>query len=174
MLNELKNYLSPVTGAIKTLRCYLADCTLVTDLISKLVITFGVVLLVGGLYLLIIGSGVYTQAGVNTVIITVNWIPGIPFEISALSNVGATMIGLVSWFVGIDLLLVGLGLWVRHKFAQYIALAVFALAAIFQFFEFFYAGIIGSPSAIPELIINGVLAYFIFSRFDAKAQKVKL
>lgn len=170
MLNEVKGYFSPVTDLINKLKKYLSYRIIITDLISKLVITFGVVLIVGGLYLMITASGSapQTSSAINSVLSVADWIPGIPFYINALANNSLTTIGLVSWFVGLDLLLVGLGLWIRDKFARFTALTIFALSALFQFIQFLYAGILGAPTSFIVLCIDAILVYFLLSRFDTQ------
>ena len=107
MLRELKNYLAPVTNYIQKIRGYLSNRPFITDLIAKLVITFGVVLIVGGLYLMIADAGASTQiaqTNLKSVVSTVDWVPGIPFFIGDLVNLSASIVGLVSWFIGVDLL----------------------------------------------------------------------
>lgn len=172
MLEEIKEYFSPFTDSINKLRKYLSDRTLITDLISKLVITFGVVLIVGGLYLMITDAGNSTQT-VETMVSAVDWVPGIPFYIANLENVSASIIGLVAWIVGLDLLLVGLGLWVRNELARFAALAIFALSAYFQLIQFLHLGIVGAPAATVQLCADGFLIYFLFSKFDQKTDAMK-
>ncbi len=170
MLKEVEDYFSPVIDPINKLRKYLSDRILITDLISKLVITFGVVLIIGGLYLMITASSQVpqTSSAINSVVSVADWIPGIPFYIGNLANTSVTTIGLVSWFVGLDLLLVGLGLWVRHKLARFTALAIFALSACFQFIQFLFLGILGASTSVIELCVDIILVYFLFSRFDSQ------
>ena len=163
---------------LRKLKNYLSDRTLITDLLAKLIITFGVVLIVGGLYLIITGASVSTQVAqtnlaAKSAVSTVDWIPGIPFYIGDLANVSVTAIGLVSWILGIDLLLVGLGIWVRHPLARLAALMIFTLAAFFQFVQFLLLGILGSPISIIELCVDGVIVYFLLSKFDSADNSLK-
>jgi hypothetical protein len=115
-----------------------------------------------------------TSSGINTVTSVISWIPGIPFYIGNLANTSSSTVGLVSWFVGLDLLFVGLGLWVRHKFARFTALMIFAFATCLQFIQFLYSGAKGSPASITEFCINGILFYFVFSRFDSQPVSKKI
>ena len=167
MFKEIKKYLSELNSYILKVKKYINDRTLVTDLLTKLVITFGVMLVVGGLYLIMTNPSGSTQ-GAQSIVSTVNWIPGIPFSIGSLVNVGATSVGLVSWFIGIDLLLVGLGFWVRSRIARFIGLTIFILAALFQFVQFMFVGIMGSPASIIELLIDASFIYFISLKFDSQ------
>lgn len=148
---------------------YLSDRALITDYVAKLTITFGVVLIVSGLYLMITNPSASTQASQSlpSAVSAVDWIPGIPFYVGNLSNVAAITVGSVSWILGVDLLLVGLGLWVRHAVARLAALMLFALAAFFQFVQFLFLGIIGSPTSVAELLIDVAFVYCLFSRFDS-------
>jgi len=157
--------LSPVTNSTNKLRKYLFDRVLITDLVAKLVITFGVVLIAGGLYLMLTQASMSAQSIVSAV----SWVPGIPFYVGVLSNVGSSTVGLVVWLIGLDLLVVGLGLWVRHVLARFTALTVFALASCFQFVQCVELGILGAPASAASLCVDAVLAYFLFSRFDSVA-----
>jgi hypothetical protein len=99
----------------------------------------------------------------------VAWIPGIPFIIGDLTSLSAAItIGSVFWIIGIDMLLVGLGLWTRHRFVRLAAILLFSLAAFFQFIEFLFFGVLGSSLSVVELCVDVVLVYFLFSKFDAK------
>ena len=167
MLGEAKNFFSPLTDQINKLKKYLSDRILITDLVSKLVITFGMVLIVGGLYLILTGAGISNQAA-QSMVSAVSWVPGIPFYIGDIANVSASSAGLVSWLIGLDLLLVGLGLWVRHRLARFTALAIFALAALFQFIQFLFLGSLGAPASVFDLCVDVILVFFLFSRFDSQ------
>jgi hypothetical protein len=167
MSQGTKNYFSPLTDSVNEIRKYLSDRALITDLTAKLVITFGVVLIIGGFYLMITDPSGSTQAA-QTIVSVVNWVPGIPFYIGELANSSASIVGLVSWFVGLDLLLVGLGLWIRHRLARFTALIIFVLAAYFQFIQFLYFGFLGAPTSIIELCVDAILVYFLLSKFDSQ------
>lgn len=178
MAKIIDDYLSPITTQVTELRKYLSNRALITDLVAKLVITFGVVLLVGGLYLMLTQPSIAAQSvqsgtAVETVVSTVNWIPGIPFYIGDLANLSSSIVGLVSWIVGLDLLLVGLGLWVRNRLAHFAALAIFALSAYFQFIQFIQWGIVGAPTAVVQLCADVFFLYFLFSKFDQKTNTAK-
>jgi len=148
-----------------------SDRPLVTDIISKLILTFGVVLLVSGLYLMLADSELLGQEPLansarQTATAVVSWVPGLPFSASEMGSCSITAIGLVSWITGIDLLLVGLGVWARNRLALLAAVAIFGLAAGFQFFQFFTLGIIGAPASLVGLGVNGCITYFLFLTFN--------
>jgi len=170
MSSQIKGYFNPLRDLINQLKKYLSDHTLMTDLITKFVLTFGVVLIIGGLYLMLVGvtQPAQTTLAINSVLSVIDWVPGIPFYIGALSNDNAAIIGVVSWVIGLDLFLIGLGLWIRHKLARFLALAIFAIAACFQFVEFLYLGIMGSPPSIVGLCSDAIIAYFLLSKFDSQ------
>jgi hypothetical protein len=164
MAEETKKFLLQI-------KKYIADRTLITNLIANLTITFGVVLIVSGLYFMIFNPSASTQVSqANTsfqsAVSAVNWVPGVPFYFGDLSNVAAVVVGSISWIMGVDLLLVGLGLWARNRLARFAAIMIFVLAAFFQFVQFLYLGVMGSPASIVELFVDGSIAYFLFSRFD--------
>ena len=166
MLRELKNYMSTVDVSFKKFSGYFSDRNLIFDFISKVVITLGVVLLVGGLYLMILNPGSQSSqanAAAQSVIGTLRWVPGIPFYFSDLAGIGVILIGLVFWVMGINLLLTGLGLWARHRLARFIAIIVFAFSACMQFIEFLLSGAIGAPASVVMLAGDATVAYFLFS-----------
>lgn len=77
--------------------------------------TLGVVLLVGGLFLMILDASIKMKADktsfiVQSVVVILDMFPGILLPINDLSDSGITVIGLFSWVIGLDFLLVGLGL----------------------------------------------------------------
>ena len=69
MQKELNNYFFPITDSINKVRKYLSNFSFITDLVTKLVITFGVVLIVGGLYLMITDANQVqqTSSAINSV-----------------------------------------------------------------------------------------------------------
>ena len=160
MTSEVRNYYSKIKEV-------LGNRVLITDNICRLTITFGVVLIIGGLYLMIVNPSGSAQA-IQTVASTVNWIPGIPFYIGDLIRNGPALIGLISWITGIDLLFLGMGLWVRHRIARFTALFIFVLASFFQFAQFLTLGIIGSPASIIELLADAAIILFLLFRFDSR------
>jgi hypothetical protein len=102
-----------------------------------------------------------------------DWIPGIPFYIGDLAKNSITVIGLVSWILGIDIFLIGLGIWVRHQLARFAALIIFGSAAFFQFVQFLLLGILGSPISVMELCVDGVIIYCLLSRFDSAGNAIE-
>jgi len=146
---------------------FTSDRPLVTDIIAKLTITFGVVLLISGLALMLADSSLISQmplsdTAVSTAAGVISWVPGVPFNTNELIIFSVTTAGLVAWIAGIDLLLIGLGTWVKHRIAHLSAVIMFGLATIFQFQQFVTLGIIGAPASITGLIVNGIITYFFF------------
>ncbi len=171
-LSFIKNYLSKIKDYIINIKNnYFDNHRLVTDILTKLIITFGVVLIVGGLYLMMTDPSsssqmVQTKTAIQSTVSIVNWVPGIPFYVGDMANCSATTIGLVSWMMGVDLLIVGLGLWTRNKFARLIAVIIFLVAASFQFLEFILIGFLGSPSSLFNLFVDIIFTYFLLTRFE--------
>jgi len=150
---------------------YLTDLTLITDALAVIIIAIGVVLIVSGLYLMVrdvIASTQFAQTNLaKSAVSAVDWIPGIPFYVGDLAKSSIVIIGLVSWILGIDLLLVGLGVWVRHRLARFAALGIFGLAGFVQLVQFLLLGILGSPVSVMELCADGLIVYCLLSRFDS-------
>jgi hypothetical protein len=165
-----------ISGFFSKFDGFFSDHSLVTDLVAKFTITFGVVLIVGGLYLIIVnpGSSVQANQGIESAVAAIGWLPGVPIYLGDLSNIGAITVGSVSWILGINLLLVGMGLWVRHKIARLAGLLVFGLASFFEFVQFLLLGVLGSPISIVDLLVNVFFVYFLFSKFDSQIAPVKL
>jgi hypothetical protein len=142
----------------------------ITDLLSIFVITFAIVLILNGIILMTTTPAQDNSKGVTSqfAVAVVNSIPGIPFTIADLSQYSLSEIGLVSWIIGLNFLLIGLGLWVKHKFARMIGLIVFGLASFFQATQFLLLGLVGSPISIIEMALNILIAYLLFSKFEVK------
>jgi hypothetical protein len=159
---------------LRKLENYPSDRAL-TDLLARLIVVFGVALIAGGFYSVIAYASASTQvaqtsSAAKSVVSILDWIPGIPFYVCDLADFSAATIGLVSWILGIGLLLVGLGLWGRRRLARLAALAIFGAAAFFQFVQFLLLGFLGSPISIVELCADGVIVYSLLSRFDSTDQ----
>jgi hypothetical protein len=143
---------------------------LITDIISKLTITLGIIFIVGGFYLMAanpssqqVGYGNSAQSSFS-----IDWVPGVPLFAGDLTNLNAVLAGSVIWILGVNLLLVGLGLWVRHQLARLAAILIFSLAALFQFIQLLFLGVVGSPVSAVLLLVNAAFSYFLLSHFDAK------
>jgi hypothetical protein len=178
MSKPLSDYRLKFNKFLSRVRKHLNNKELITNILSNVIITLGVVLIVGGLYLMILDPGtsnqsVQTTVAARAVTDTTAWIPGLPFFVSDISGCSITAIGLVSWVMGINLLLTGLGIWIRHRLARLVALAIFSLSAAIQFAQFMLNGTIGSPYSIVLLLFNGVIAYFLFTRFDSSMIELK-
>jgi hypothetical protein len=141
--------------------------SLIADALFITSITVGVVLLVGGLFITILSASLPTKvSGVDSmtrsIVFVMGLIPGIPLSFGDLVNNGLAIVGIVSWIIGFDVLLVGLGLWAKNKFAKWVALVIFALAAYFDFVQFLFLGLLGSPSSVIGTLINGLIVYLLF------------
>ena len=139
------------------------------DTISFLSIGLGWLLLVLGLLLMVADSGsLVSSSGVSLVFNSVLFImarcPGIPLSISDLTRSSATIAGIVVWMLGLDILLVGLGLWVRRRGARWVGVIIFGLAAFFDFVQFLLFGLLGAPSSSIELILNSLILWGLFKR----------
>jgi hypothetical protein len=178
MLKQLTGYFSNTKKFSNLFKKHLDNKEAITNILSEIIITLGVVLIVGGIYLMILDPSssnqtLQTTVAAKTVINTTAWIPGIPFFVNDLANCSITAIGLVSWLMGINLLLTGLGLWVRHGLARLVALSIFCLSASVQFVQFLLFGIIGSPNSVVLLILDAVILYLLFTKVDSHKIKLK-
>jgi hypothetical protein len=150
-----------------------SDLPLVSDFMAKLVITFGIVLLVSGLALMLSDSSLVSEvaladSAIDSAVGVISWVPGVPFNARELVGFNVTTAGLVSWVVGIDLLLIGLGVWIRYRIAHLAAVVMFSLAAAFQCQQFITLGITGAPSSITGISINVIIAYYLFAAFNCE------
>jgi hypothetical protein len=89
-------------------------------------------------------------------------VPGMPLELSDLGASGLAMVGIVTWIIGLDLLLVSLGLSVKNRVAKYVAIVFFALAAYFDFVQFLLKGLSGAMFSVIGLALNITIVYFLF------------
>jgi hypothetical protein len=135
--------------------------------ISLISIGLGGLLLILGLLMLVVDTGLFmssTRVSLvsNNFLSTLAQFPGIPFDLSELTTSPATVAGIVVWILGLDVMLVGLGLWVKNRFARYTGIIVFGMAAFFDFVKFLLSGILGAPSSVIELIANSIILYCLF------------
>jgi hypothetical protein len=139
----------------------------IADMLFVVTVTFGVISLVGGLSIVSFAASLPAKvSGVGettkSVMFVMSQIPGIPFELSDLINSGSlTLAGIALWVVGFDVLLIGLGLWARSKLAKWVALMVFSAAAFFDLVQFLLLGLLGSPSSVIGIFVNGLIVYLL-------------
>lgn len=172
MLLQLTGYRSKTKKYLSRFKEHLDNKNEVTSILSEIIITLGVVLIMGGLYLMILDPSSSTQTSqtvlaAKSVINTTVWIPGLPFFMADLLSCSITVTGLVSWLMGINLLLTGLGLWVRHRLARLAALTIFCFSASIQFIQLMLSGIIGSPNSIVLLILEAIIVYLLLTRVES-------
>ena len=178
MLKQLTSYLLNTKKFSNGFKKHLDNKESITNILSKIIITLGVVLIVGGLYLMVLDPStsnptLQTTVAAKSVINTTVWIPGLPFFINDLKNCSIAAIGLVTWLMGINLLLTGLGLWVRHGLARLAALSIFFLSATIQLIQFLLLGILGSPNSVVLLILDIVIVYLLLRKVDSHTIKLK-
>jgi hypothetical protein len=113
-------------------------------------------LLAGGL----IGS-LQIELALSSVSILARALPGFTISTADLSGTGASAIGLVLWFVGLDELLISLGLWTKHRLARWIAAAVSVLSAYWCVTSFLLQGVLGSPGSLVGLLANACVIYVL-------------
>jgi hypothetical protein len=139
----------------------------IADMLFVATVTFGVISLVGGLSIVLFAASLPAKvsgvdAAIASVVFVMSQIPGIPFELGDLINSGGlTLVGIALWVVGFDVLLVGLGLWARSKLAKWVALMVFSVAAFFDLVQFLLLGLLGSPSSVIGIFVNGLIVYLL-------------
>jgi len=137
------------------------------EIISLVSIGLGSVLLASSLLMLVLDTGFFMSSThvsmvSNNFLNTVAQLPGIPFDLTELKTSPSTISGILVWILGLDIVLVGLGIWVKNRLARYAGITVFGLAAYFNFVKFLLFGILGSPSSIIELAVNSTILYLLF------------
>ena len=147
------------------------DKTTLKRAVSLVTVALGYLLIVGGLFTIVLSASLPTKTAdtdptVQSVTFAMSQIPGIPLNLRDLATDGLTTIGLVSWIIGLNILFIGMGLVVGHRFAKWIAMGVFALATFFNFTAFLTQGVLGSSGAFVGIFINGLFVY-LFSKLDA-------
>ncbi len=168
---QLTNYLSKISYEFKK---HLDNKEVITNILSEVIITLGVVLIIGGVYLMLVdpGSSSQTSIAAKSIIDITAWIPGLPFFVNDLKSISITAIGLISWVMGLNLLLTGLGLWIRHGLARLAALVIFFMTIIVQFTQILLSGIVGAPNSVVLLLLDVVIVYLVFTKIDS--QKINL
>jgi hypothetical protein len=138
------------------------------DTISLVFIGLGWLLLVLGLFLMVADTGIVSSNSVslafNHVLFIVAQSPGIPLGSADLATSSASIGGFVVWMLGLDTMLVGFGLWVRHRYARWIGVTIFGLAVFFDFVQFLLHGLLGAPGSAIELIVNSLILYGLLDR----------
>ncbi len=152
----IRNILSP----------YLNNKVWITNALFIITTTVGIVLVVGGLSAIILASTMTASTSDaelmhQSVMSVLGPLPGVPINIQDLGDASLSSTGLVSWIIGLNLLVVGLGLWQRSKFAKWVAIIIFGLAAFFNFAQFMFFGVLGAPAAIVGLFINVLILYLL-------------
>jgi hypothetical protein len=89
-------------------------------------------------------------------------IPGVPINTYDLSETSLALTGMVSWIIGLNILLVGLGMWRKNKLAKWIAVVIFALSGYFNFIQILLLGLVGAPLSIAGLITNSLILYLLW------------
>jgi hypothetical protein len=139
----------------------------VADIVFLLTVTFGVISLVGGFSIILFTASLPARiSGISaveeSVIFVVSQIPGIPLEFGDLiSSGGLNAVGVALWIMGFNILLIGLGLWTKSKAAKWIAFGVFSVATFMEFVQFLLLGVLGSPSSVVGIFVNGLIVYMI-------------
>lgn len=152
------------------LLAWVSNKSLIADVIFVTSMTSGVVLLVGGLFITILAASLPERiSGVDSlaqsIVFVMGQIPGVPLSLEDLINNGLATVGIVSWIIGFDVLLVGLGLWVKSKFAKWVAMMIFSLAAFFDFVRFLFLGLLGSSNSLIGMFVNGSIV-FLLTKLD--------
>lgn len=144
------------------------DTDLIGDILTITTISLGVTLLVGGLFMVISDTAIFnvskTVSSTQSMAHIIDLFPGMPFSTSwpfDLISSGMATVGIVTWIVGADILLIGLGFWTKHKLAKWVGIGVFGLAIWFDFIEFLFFGVLGAPEAVISITINGLILYLL-------------
>lgn len=133
--------------------------------VSRLSMIAGGVMLIGGLLLIFIDSATAESDSFRNIALsavqTVEQVFGFPLPSYGFANNSISAIGIVALIVGVDLLMISLGLSVRSKIARWIAAIIFSLATFFDFSLFLLQGLLGAPAALPGTLINGLMVYIL-------------
>ena len=125
----------------------------------------GVTMFIGGLTMMLLSQvgawNTVVESVSHSFLLGVGALPGVPFSVADLTGNGAAIIGLIIWVVGLDELLLGLGLWAGHKLALWIAVVLATLATFWCFTRFMLVGLLGSPESVIGLLVNSFLLYLL-------------
>ena len=133
----------------------LQNKVLLADVLFLVVTTSGIMLTISGLFVMILAATLPAEvSGVEllqqSVLSVLGLIPGVPINMNDLEG------------SSLDLLVVGLGLWVRSKVARWIAIIVFTSSVFFNFVQFLLLGLLGAPMATVSLLVNALILYLLW------------
>jgi hypothetical protein len=151
--NRSKSQSEPVQGKKRTL--------------FLTIITVGIVFIVAGIFIIFLAAIVAPRAGdvewlQHISVSVLGQIPGFPIAMDDLHNTSLTVAGTVSWIVGLDIFVVGIGLWGNKKLAKWMAIIIFALSAYFNFAQFLLLGLLGAPMTTAGLFANTLILYLLW------------
>ena len=127
-----------------------------------LLLALGLLLSVGETNSLL--SPTFATSVSNNILSIVAKLPGVPFDMTELGASSPVVSGIIVWILGLDIVLLGFGLWMRSRFARYVGITVFGLAAFFDFVEFLMNGFVGASASVIEMMINSTVLYYLFKR----------
>jgi len=140
--------------------------------VSSFLTIFGIVMVVGGL--LSIVADMTLPMNADTVrsnlffaLQCVDQIFGFPLPVNEMINNSITAVGISTSVIGLDLLVVSLGLRARNRLALWIAMIMLALAAYFDMVSFLFQGLLGAPASVPGVIINGLVLYVLLKKRES-------
>ena len=138
----------------------------IVDVLPLITVGLGFLLIIGGLSIAISSMILIFPAQsdgidsrVELVILVMDLIPGVPLSFNELTNASLTTIGVVAWITGVDLILVGLGLRARGRFAKWIAMVFFGSATLFNIVTFLKVGLLGSFTSFVGIFVDSFFVY---------------
>jgi len=135
-----------------------------TDALFFVVTTIGMVFTAAGIFIIIDAAAMSPQTqGISqfqhSLLSVMGSIPGFPINTSDLYDVSLNNTGMVSWIVGLCLLVTGPGLWAKKKPAKWVATMIFSLSAWFHFLQFILLGLVGAPAAAAVACADILILY---------------
>ncbi|HVP26296.1 MAG TPA: hypothetical protein VMT26_01345 [Candidatus Bathyarchaeia archaeon] len=126
-----------------------------------MLIIAGSAMLIGGLILLLLDLTTAESSSLRSIVLfsveAIEQTAGFPLPTYEFVNNSISAVGLAALTVGLDLLLLSIGLLVRSRMALWIAMIIFTLAAFFDFTTFLLEGVIGAPLSPIGTLINGLV-----------------
>lgn len=140
--------------------------------VSLLLTIFGIAMVIGGVFSIVADitlpmNADTARSNLFFTLQSVDQILGFPLPANEMINNSITIVGISTCVIGLDLLVVSVGLRAKNKLALWIAIIILALAAYFDVVSFLFQGLLGAPASVPGAIINVLVLYVLLKNRES-------
>ena len=132
-----------------------------TRYLVLLLAVLGGIMLIGGSYTILADrvlplSADATRTSTSFAMQAMDETLGFPLPTNYMVSESLSAIGFSTLLIGVDLLVLSVGIRAKNKLATWVALFILVLAVFFDFVAFLYQGILGAPMSVPGMLINAL------------------